>query len=80
MKNTMHGEFFLDITLIVMLFCSAVCSCLNNCFEQSEVVRSQSSDELDHESSITVDCVGASTSIVSDKKKNGFGVSYSTVN
>ena len=72
-----HGEFFLDITFIVMLFCSAVCSCLNNCFEQSEVVRSQSSDELDHESSITLDCVGASTS----DKKNEFGIlAVSTAN
>ena len=80
MKNTFSHAFaveawriFLDITLIVMLFCSAVCSCLNNCFEQSEVVRSQSSDELDHESSITLDCVGASTS----DKKNEFGISCS---
>ena len=72
-----HAAFFLDITFVVMLFCSAVCSCLNNCFEQSEVVRSQSSDELDHESSITLDCVGASTS----DKKNEFGIlAVSTAN
>ena len=73
-----HGEFFLDITFIVMLFCSAVCSCLNNCFEQSEVVRSQSSDELDHESSITLDCVGGPVRLT--RKMNLEFLAVSTVN